>query len=57
MNWLRNLLGNKGVVGHKEVTTVDIHGPPLQYQICGYDYVWRHQAQLDTRGATFFNVE
>lgn len=49
--------GNKGVLGHKEVTSVEIHGRPLSCQVCGRREFWRHEVQLHTRAAAFFNVD
>jgi len=49
--------GEKGVLGHKEVTTVDIHGHPLRCQICRHHEFWRHDVQLNTGTATFLGWE
>jgi predicted nucleic-acid-binding Zn-ribbon protein len=49
--------GEKGVLGHKEATTVEIHGYPLRCQICGHREFWRHDVQLHTRTATFFDMD
>ena len=57
MNWFRKFFGNKGVLGHKEVTTVDIHGRTLQCHACQHDQFWRHESQLDTRTASFFDLD
>jgi len=58
MGWFRNLLGgNKGVLGNKDVTTVDIHGKPLRCQVCKHRYFWRHDVMLNTRATTFLDLE
>jgi hypothetical protein len=58
MGWLSKLLGgNKGVLGNKEATTVDIHGRALRCQICSHAYFWRHDVMLNTRTATFFSLD
>lgn len=49
--------GEKGVLGRKEVTTVEIHGHSLRCQVCGYREFWRHDVQLHTRAASFFNLD
>jgi hypothetical protein len=58
MNWFSKMFGGqKGVAGHKEATTVEIHGHPLKCRICRHPYFWRHEVQLNTQMASFFGVE
>jgi len=58
MGWFNKFFGGqKGVLGHKEVTPVQIHGFPLKCQVCGHTEFWRHDVQLNTRASSFFNVE
>jgi hypothetical protein len=58
MSFFQRLFGgNKGVLGHREVTTVEIHGRPLRCQVCGHPKFWRHDVQLNTRMATFANLD
>lgn len=40
-----------------EPTTVDIHNRPLECHVCRHDYFWRHEAQIHTPAATFFDLE
>ena len=58
MSFFRRLFGGeKGVLGHKEVTTVEIHGRPLRCQVCGHSEFWRHDVQLNTRMAALVNLD
>ncbi len=58
MNPFRKLFGgNKGVLGHKEVTTVEIHGRPIRCLICSHDQFWRHDVQLNTAMASFMDLD
>jgi hypothetical protein len=58
MSWMTKLFGgNKGVLGHKEVTTVDIHGKALRCQICTHPYFWQHDVQLNTPTASFLGLD
>jgi hypothetical protein len=58
MSLFRRLFGgDKGVLGRKEVTTVEIHGRPLRCQVCGHPKFWRHDVQLNTRMAAFVNLD
>ncbi len=60
MKIIDKLLGRSGpgrLGSASEPTTVDIHDRPFQCQVCRHDFFWRHDAQIHTPGATFFNVE
>ena len=41
----------------EEAQTVDIMGRPFPCPVCGHDRFYRGKAQLNTRLATFFNVD
>ena len=58
MRWLQNLLRRgKGAFGHGDATTVEIHGKALRCQICRNRYFWRHDVMLNTRLATFLDLD
>jgi hypothetical protein len=58
MSWFGSWFRRRGVLGRSdEPTTVDIHHRSLRCQICGHGLFWRHDVQLHTPWASFFDVE
>lgn len=50
-------LFNKATGMEKEYGPVSIHGYPLYCQVCKCGEFWRHQVQMHTPMATFFNLD
>lgn len=58
MSFFRRFFGGqKGVLGHREATNVEIHGISLRCQVCGHGEFWRHDVMLHTRMASFLNFD
>ena len=46
MSWLK-----------KDPVGVEIRGRELKCLVCGHDAFWKREAQLNTAGASFFNLD